>query len=153
MIYRKTFKQQLPLTIDQTWTFFSNPQNLSIITPKEMNFQIRSGIDSQQTYPGQMITYSVSPILNITMTWVTEISQVQSPDFFVDEQRKGPYSLWHHQHHFKSTEDGTEMTDILHYEIPGGLFGRILNHLFVNRKIDSIFNYRTNKLKRMFPSV
>ena len=87
------------------------------------------------------------------MTWVTEISQIQSPDFFVDEQRKGPYSLWHHQHLFKSIDGGTEMTDILHYEIPGGLFGRILNRLFISSKINSIFNYRSNKLKRMFPSV
>lgn len=141
----------MPVSIDKAWEFFSDPSNLQTITPRDMNFIIRSGHELGHTYPGQIIVYSVSPLFNIPTTWVTEITHVNAPYFFVDEQRKGPYNLWHHQHHFKSLENGmTEMTDILHYEIPFGPLGRLLNALLISKKIDGIFEYRKKVLEMMF---
>lgn len=151
MVYRKVFKQQLPVSLAEAWNFFSDPSNLQTITPEYMNFIIRSGKDDKKTYPGQIIMYTVSPMMNLPLNWVTEITHVNEPHYFVDEQRKGPYKLWHHQHHFRAlSADKTEMTDILHYEVPAGIIGRILNKLMINKKVDSIFQYREKKLKALF---
>lgn len=144
------FKQTLPININKAWDFFSDPANLSKITPPEMNFIIHTDTEGKETYPGQMIVYTVSPIFNIPMHWVTEITHVQKPNIFVDEQRKGPYSLWHHQHHFREIEGGVEMTDILHYEVPLGFIGNIMNNLFIEKKIKAIFEFRTKALDSIF---
>ena len=101
-------------------------------------------------YPGMLITYKVSPILGIKMDWMTEITQVKDLEYFIDEQRFGPYQFWHHQHHFKAITGGTEMRDILTYGLPYGIFGRITNQAFVAKKIASIFNYRKNKIAELF---
>ncbi len=118
-----------------------------------MNFRILSGKDNASTYAGQIIIYYVSPLANFPLKWVTEITHVQAPDYFVDEQRKGPYKMWHHQHHFKSVPGGVEMTDILHYEIGYSFFSRLLNNLFVEKKINEIFEFRKKKLKLLFETV
>lgn len=151
MIYRKQFEQVLPVSIEKAWSFFSDPSNLQTITPEYMKFIIHSGKDDHRTYPGQIIVYTVSPVMNVPMKWVTEITHVQEPFYFVDEQRQGPYKLWHHQHHFKSIDANTTlMTDILHYSIPAGILGRLMNSIMISRKVDSIFTYRTEKLKQLF---
>ncbi len=144
------FSQTLPISKAAAWNFFSDPKNLSKITPKEMNFVIHSDISNNKTYPGQIICYTVSPLFNIPLNWVTEITHVSEPDFFVDEQRKGPYKLWHHQHHFIEKENGVEMIDILHYEIPFGFVGNFLNHLFIEKKIKEIFSFRNKALNKIF---
>lgn len=144
------FKHKLPIDIKTAWSFFSDPENLSKITPPEMNFVIHTNIKGRPAYAGQMIVYTVSPLFNIPMSWVTEITHVQEPNFFVDEQRKGPYKMWHHQHHFKEVKDGVEMTDILHYEIPLGFIGNILNKLFIEKKVKQIFQYRSIALEKIF---
>ena len=144
------FRHTLPIDIKTAWSFFSDPENLSKITPPEMNFVIHTNIKGRPAYAGQMIVYTVSPLMNIPMGWVTEITHVQEPNFFVDEQRKGPYKMWHHQHHFKAIEGGVEMTDILHYEIQFGFIGNILNTLFIEKKVKQIFQYRSIALEKIF---
>lgn len=141
---------KLPITLDKAWSFFSNPKNLKEITPDYMGFDITSEFLKPEMYSGMIITYKVTPILNIPMSWMTEITHVQDRSFFVDEQRLGPYKVWHHQHHFKEVEGGVEMTDIIDYVVPFGFLGRMLEPLFVKPKLKEIFNYREAKMKSLF---
>lgn len=138
--------QQLPISLEQAWDFFSSPKNLKAITPEYMGFNIISGAD-KRTYPGQIIEYTVKPVLGIPMYWMTEITQVRDMEFFIDEQRVGPYAMWHHQHFFKAIEGGVEMEDIIHYRLPLGPLGSIAHGLFVKRQLEGIFTYRFKTLE------
>ena len=148
-IYQFKAKQFLPIKINEAWGFFSNPNNLPKITPPWLNLEVTSQLDNKM-YTGMIITYLVRPLLNIPTTWVTEITHVLEPNFFVDEQRFGPYKFWHHQHIFRKAENGTEMEDIVSYAIPLMFAGRWANSLIIARKIKSIFDYRTDVLNKMF---
>ncbi len=148
-MHRLITTQKLPIDIDSAWDFFSLPKNLSIITPPEMNFVIKTWLP-EKMYAGMIIEYKVSPLMGIPLTWVTEITHVQEKHFFVDEQRVGPYKIWHHQHHFKKIYNGVEMTDILDYKLPSGILGKIINSIYVINKVKSIFDYRKNKLIELF---
>jgi ligand-binding SRPBCC domain-containing protein len=140
--------------LQEAWDFFSSPLNLANITPGDMNFKITSdyGTDTVM-YPGMLITYKISPILGIKMNWMTEITHVREGEYFVDEQRFGPYALWHHEHHFKVVKGGVEMSDILTYGIPFGIFGRLANSIFVGKKVKEIFAYREKAIERIFGPV
>ena len=148
---RKTYTLLIPRPIEEIWTFFSRPENLNELTPEEMSFHILSPIQGVEMYPGMVIQYTVRPLLGIPLNWVTEITQIREHEFFIDDQRVGPYALWHHQHHFKAVDGGTEMTDILHYQVPFGPLGTLVNRLFVERQVDRIFAYREKAVKRLFP--
>jgi ligand-binding SRPBCC domain-containing protein len=142
--------QQIPVSLDTAWDFFSNPANLAAITPAEMGFKVISKHHGDKMYAGQIIEYTVKPVLGIPVYWMTEITQVKEKEFFIDEQRKGPYALWHHQHHFKAIPGGVEMTDIVHYRNPLGLLGKLANYLFVRKKLKGIFEYRFKKVEELF---
>ncbi|MCC6723671.1 MAG: SRPBCC family protein [Saprospiraceae bacterium] len=148
-MHRLSSVQFLPISLEKAWDFFSNPHNLNQITPKEMNLVPTSELP-EKSYPGMFITYKVKPILGIPMLWVTEITQLREHEFFVDEQRIGPYRIWHHQHLFKAVKGGVEMTDIVDYRVPGGPFGVLLEKLFIGQKVRSIFEYRRKKLIELF---
>jgi ligand-binding SRPBCC domain-containing protein len=119
--YHFQFETDLPIPLAEAWDFFSSPNNLAKITPADMNFVVTSGNTDAKMYPGMVISYKVAPLWGIKMNWVTEITHVRDMEYFVDEQRSGPYALWHHQHHFKEIKGGVHMTDILTYAIPFGL--------------------------------
>lgn len=138
-LYRKTV---LPVSIEEAWEFFSSPQNLKKITPPFLGFEVTSQ-NPNNMYPGMIITYIVKPVLGIPLKWMTEITQVREHEFFIDEQRVGPFKLWHHQHLFKSTDNGVVMEDIIHYILPLSILGRIAHSLFVKKKLNQIFNYRS----------
>lgn len=140
------FSQFLPVSAQEAWSFFSNPANLSKITPKEMNFVITSKVP-EKIYPGLIITYKVSPLLGIPMPWVTEITHVKEPDYFVDDQRSGPYAIWHHEHYFEVVADGVIMRDKLFYKVPFGLLGNLLDNLLIRNKVSGIFEYRKKYLE------
>lgn len=142
--------QKIPVSIEEAWSFFSSPANLQAITPENMGFKIVSNYHGEKMYAGQVIEYRVRPVLNIPMYWMTEITHVEELKYFIDVQRKGPYSLWHHQHHFKEIEGGVEMTDIVHYKNPLGFIGEIANSLFIKRQLKKIFEYRFNKVEELF---
>ena len=131
------------------WDFFSDPKNLSKITPQSMGFIVRTELPDKM-YEGLMIEYTVRPMLGIPMNWITEIKTVKNHSFFVDEQRKGPYRIWHHEHHFKEVEGGVEMTDIVSYEIPFGFLGRLIHPILVKNKLKEIFDYRRQKVDELF---
>ncbi|HMN22908.1 MAG: SRPBCC family protein [Ignavibacteriaceae bacterium] len=149
-LYQQKSSQKLNISKNDAWNFFSNPANLSKITPPWLSFQVTSSLPDKM-YAGLIITYLVRPLLNIPQTWVTEITQVSEPNYFVDEQRFGPYKMWHHQHIFSQAEDGgVLMEDIVSYVIPFGFLGRIMNALIISKKINEIFNYRRKVLVKMF---
>lgn len=149
-VYNLKTVQKLPVTLEKAWDFFSSPANLAEITPPHMGFNIISAHHGERMYAGQVIEYTVKPVLGIPLYWMTEITHVQEGRYFVDEQRFGPYVMWHHQHHFKAIEGGVEMTDIVHYKLPFWILGDLANELFVRRQLDDIFNYRTKKVEELF---
>ena len=142
--------QKIPVSLERAWDFFSNPANLQAITPANMGFEVISKHHGDIVYAGQIIEYRVKPVLGIPIYWMTEITQVKDKEYFIDEQRFGPYSLWHHQHHFKAIEGGVEMTDIVHYKNPMWVFGKLANSLFVRGKLKGIFEYRFQKVEELF---
>lgn len=148
-IYQLHKKQQLPISVEEAWLFLSDPKNLKTITPDYMGFDIVSG-ESDKMYPGQIIEYIVKPILGIPNKWVTEITHVVENKYFVDEQRFGPYSLWHHKHFIKEIPNGVEMEDLIHYKIPFGFVGQLVHPLLVKPKLEQIFEYRQKKLIELF---
>ncbi|WP_203258127.1 SRPBCC family protein [Hyunsoonleella ulvae] len=148
-IYTLHKTQNLPISIEQAWEFLSDPKNLKTITPDYMGFNILSGAD-RPMYAGQIIQYIVTPVLGIKTKWVTEITHCIDKQYFVDEQRFGPYALWHHKHFIKAIEGGIEMEDIIDYKVPFGILGQLVHPILVKPKLEEIFNYRTKKLEALF---
>lgn len=142
----------MPISITQAWDFFSNPQNLKVLTPPWLNLQI---LDSDklpsEIYPGLIIRYHVHPVLGIKNLWVTEITQAESEKYFIDEQRAGPYAFWHHQHLFHSTPDGVIMEDIIHYKPPLGFVGKYLLSNYVKKQLKKVFDHRFQKINEVYP--
>jgi len=141
-------EQLLPVTLDEAWHFFATPKNLNEVTPKDMVFEIMSELPDTM-YEGLLIHYRLKPMGNISINWCTEITHIKEKDYFVDEQRLGPYKIWHHEHHFKSVKGGVLMTDILHYDIGKSIFGWLAGILFVHKKVANIFKFRFNTLEAM----
>ncbi|MGM8363031.1 SRPBCC family protein [Flavobacterium sp. ARAG 55.4] len=148
-VYSKQTIQHVNATLEECWAFFSSPANLQKITPQSMGFQI-TDFDGKSMYAGQIIQYKVSPLLGIQLPWVTEITFVKENNYFIDEQRFGPYTLWHHKHFFEPAEKGVKMTDLVHYALPLGFIGRIMNTLVVKNKLKEIFEYREQKINEIF---
>ena len=150
-MYQYITKQELPITMEKAWVFLSDPKNLKRITPSYMGFDILSGAD-RSMFPGQIIQYRLTPLLGIPFRWVTEITHVEEGSYFVDEQRFGPYTFWHHKHFIYPTENGVVMEDIVDYKLPLGFLGRFAHLLFVRFKVKQIFNYREKALEQIFNS-
>jgi ligand-binding SRPBCC domain-containing protein len=149
-LYTLKRTQILPVTLTQAWNFFATPDNLARITPPHLKFIIRYSSGNGPMYAGQIIGYRLYPVSFWCVNWVTEITHVQQPFYFVDEQRSGPYALWHHEHRFRETAAGTEMIDELAYAIPFGMIGRLAHALFVKRMLNRIFDYRYHVLQQHF---
>ena len=148
-IYQFDAKQNLPISLDEAWKLLSDPKNLKKITPEYMGFKILSGAD-RPIFAGQIIQYIVTPVLNIPTKWVTEITHVADKHYFVDEQRFGPYAMWHHAHFIKEIEGGVEMEDIINYKIPLGIIGQMVHPFLVKPKLEEIFEYRRKKLITLY---
>lgn len=149
-IYTLEASQELNIPLVEAWDYFSSPSNLSKITPPEMGFNITSKVD-RKAYQGQIITYKVSPVSFVKTNWVTEITAVKEQEYFIDEQRFGPYSMWHHEHFFETLPNGnTLMKDKISYKIPFGFLGAIAQNLFIKKQLQSIFEYREEVLDTIF---
>ena len=151
-IYTLRSKQNLPISKAEAWKFLSDPKNLKVITPDYMGFHILSGADKPM-FAGQIIQYIVTPVLGIKTKWVTEITHVKDQDYFVDEQRFGPYALWHHKHFIKEIKGGVEMEDIIDYKVPFGWLGQLIHPILVKPKLNEIFTYRRKKLVELFGEI
>ena len=151
MSFTQIKREQLINTdINTIWNFISSPANLGKITPKSMMFKITSNNAKQVMYPGMIISYKVAPLLHIPITWITEITHIRDKSYFVDEQRKGPYTMWHHEHIFEVTKKGVLMKDIITYVVPFGYIGKIINFLFIKKRVNQIFDYRRNVINKIF---
>ena len=157
-IYTLTSEQILPISLKEAWDFFTIPTNLDKITPEEMNFKITNS-PPPETYKGQIITYKIGILPLIKSNWITEITHLESPflenssgkGFFVDEQRFGPYAMWHHEHHFEETENGkVNMMDIVNFKMPFGLLGDLFAGALVRNKVRFIFESRFRILENYF---
>lgn len=148
-IYTLSSKQNIPISLKEAWLFLSNPRNLKVITPEYMGFDIVSGGD-RDIYAGQLIQYIVTPLFGIKTKWVTEITHSVEGKYFVDEQRFGPYALWHHTHFLKEIDGGVEMEDIVNYKLPFGILGRMVHPFLVKPKLDEIFEHRQKTLISLF---
>lgn len=152
MRYQLHTTQQLNCDLATAWKFFSSPHNLSRITPKEMNFEVKTEITADEIFEGMEIGYTVSPVLSVPMKWITIITQVDFQKSFTDFQKKGPYKYWNHQHEFISNAQGVLMKDTVDYELPFGFLGTIAHNVFVKKKLKSIFDYRYKVLEERFNS-
>jgi ligand-binding SRPBCC domain-containing protein len=142
-------RQTLPISVEAAWEFFSDPRNLERITPPSMGFEVRSELPPKM-HAGMIVTYRVRPLLGVPVDWVTEITHVDEPEFFVDEQRFGPYRFWHHQHHFVPISGGTEVRDLLHYALPPLPGAGIARRLLVGPRLHEIFQHRREVLSHHF---
>lgn len=149
-IYQLFTEQKIPASIDEVWDFISSPKNLKRITPDYMGFDITSKHLPEKMYAGMIISYIVKPLMGIKTPWVTEITHVRDKEFFVDEQRVGPYKLWHHQHRIEPIEGGVLMRDIVTYRPPFGMLGRLANKLIIGKKVRGIFDYREKAIVEIF---
>lgn len=148
--YQLIKTQKLPTNLHTIWDFISAPANLKEITPEKMGFIVTSGNSAEKMYQGMIITYKVSPLLGIKLNWMTEITHVKELEYFVDEQRIGPYAMWHHQHKIEEIEGGVLMTDIVTYQPPMGILGSIANTVLIRKQLEQIFDYRTIALEKRF---
>ncbi len=149
-IYQIHKELKVAASLQEVWEFISTPSNLKEITPDYMGFEITTPGIPEKIYPGLMICYRVSPVLGIKMTWLTEITQVLEPRYFVDEQRAGPYALWHHEHSLSPVDKGTLMTDLVTYRLPLGPLGTLAHWLFIRKQLEGIFHYRELALVEEF---
>ncbi len=149
-MYRLQYKQIVPTSLEECWDFFSDPANLKLLTPKRLSFVTTNANLHSKMYAGQIITYRLCPIWKFSCEWVTEITHVVPMKYFIDEQRFGPYSFWHHEHRFTSLEEGVEMTDTIYYKVPLGPFGRFLNYIKIEKDITDIFTYRQTQIEKLF---
>lgn len=147
--YQFKREQIIHRPVEEIWDFISSPANLKKITPAYMGFDINSE-EIENMYQGMIISYKVSPLMGIKTTWVTEITQLKENSYFVDEQRVGPYKMWHHQHILEPIEGGTRMKDIVSYQPPFGFLGNIANSLLINKKLKEIFAFRTKVIEDIF---
>ncbi|MGI9087510.1 MAG: SRPBCC family protein [Chthoniobacterales bacterium] len=151
-IYTLNRAQILPKSLDWCWSFFSDPRNLARITPPALGFKVKSELPAE-VYPGLMIRYTVSPLFRIPVAWLTEITRVEKPHYFVDEQRIGPYRVWHHEHFFRAiNSEETEVRDLVHYVPPFGPLGAILNRLMIRPQLEQIFDFREQTLTSLVSS-
>lgn len=152
MLHTIQTTQLIKSDIKTVWDFMSSPKNLAVITPEYMQFEILSDLGDGKMYQGQIIEYYVRPVLNVKLHWVTEITHVKENEFFVDEQRFGPYTFWHHKHSFKETPQGVEMSDSIHYKLPLGILGKIGNEILVKKQLKEVFDHRFKVVEKLFNS-
>ncbi len=148
--YQLEQTQKIPANIAEVWDFISSPLNLKEITPSYMAFEVTGNADISKMYPGMIITYKVSPLFGIKLNWMTEITHMKDKEYFVDEQRIGPYKLWHHQHKIIQIEGGVLMTDLVTYQPPFGFLGALANSFIIKKQLKQIFDYRTVMLEKRF---
>jgi len=149
-VHKLEYKQFINKNIEEVFNFFSNPENLSLITPKKLNFNILTPSPIEMK-DGQLIDYTIK-LLGKKIRWRTMITVYEPPNLFIDQQLLGPYSLWHHKHVFKEVKNGVEIIDTIHYVVPFGIIGNIVNYFFIHRDLKNIFKYRKEVIEQYFKS-
>lgn len=148
--YQLIAEQNIPAPVSEVWKFISSPDNLKNITPEYLGFEMTTNGGNARMYPGMILAYKVSPILGIKLTWMSEITHVSDQEYFVDEQRIGPYKMWHHQHRITPIKGGVLMVDTVTYQPPFGLIGTIANTLIIKNQLNDIFEFRRLAVEKRF---
>ncbi len=148
-VYRLQRTQNLPVSLETAWEFLCRPEHLRDLTPPGVGLTVTSELPDR-VYPGLIITYRLKLNKMLYFNWVTEITQAEPLRYFIDEQRSGPYRFWHHEHRLRSTEQGVEMTDLIHYALPFGFLGRMVHAAIVKNQLNAIFDYRRKALSERF---
>ena len=149
-LYTLYAKQTVNKGVDVLWNFFKKPTNLNNLTPEDVNFKIKSG-KSDDFYEGKIISYKIKPFKLLTLNWVSEISQIKEGSYFIDNQVSGPYKMWHHEHHFKSNDNGTtDIIDKVKYKVPFYIVGRLMHKIFIKKKLFDIFSFRQKQIHELF---
>jgi len=148
-LHREQFVPGDPARI---WDFFATPHNLNELTPPGLSFAIIGDV-APRMYAGQMIAYRVGILPGVKVRWLTEITHVREGEYFVDEQRIGPYRLWHHEHRFAPSSDGrgVTMTDRITYDPGWGPLGAVVDALWISRQLAGIFDHRSRAVAARFP--
>lgn len=135
----------VPGPLDEVFSFFSDAANLEKLMPAHLKFQVLTPgpIDMHE---GQRIDYRLR-VRGIPLRWTSEITVWEPPHRFVDEQRRGPYRYWRHEHSFEGCEAGTRVLDQVRYGVPGGA---LVHWLAARRDIERIFAYRQQVLAELF---
>lgn len=149
-VYSLTQTSRLYRSMDEVWSYFATPYNLNEMTPPDMIFEILTDVRDKKMYAGMLINYRIRPLLNIPMRWTTEITHCEERSYFVDEQRFGPYALWHHEHRFVQKDGYIEMTDTVHYGLKMGILGQLVHALYIRKKLEGIFAFREKKVAEIF---
>jgi len=142
--YRLETWQWLPLGLEEVFAFFADARNLEAITPPWLHFQIQDA-DSLKIEAGSLIDYRLR-LHGFPIRWRTRIRDWEPPRRFIDEQLRGPYRLWVHEHRFEAQNGGTRMEDTVTYRVPGGGF---VHWLAVERDLRKIFGYRRMKVQAL----
>jgi ligand-binding SRPBCC domain-containing protein len=148
-LYTIERSQVICASLNDVWQFFSDPHNLARLTPPELNLVVPADTP-HEVHPGMIITYRIHVIAGIPASWVTEITQVIDRRMFVDEQRFGPYCFWHHQHHFRETNEGIEVRDLVHYSLPFGPLGKLVHAMVIKARLEEIFDFRVGSIQTEF---
>lgn len=148
MIHTLERTQFIPADPVRVWEFFCAPQNLNALTPPEMHFEILG--QPAPMHQGQLISYRIRVAPGVRVHWLTEIRHVRDGRYFVDEQRRGPYSLWYHEHCFEPMAGGVQMTDRVTYALPFGPLGDLVHALWVRRTLTHIFDFRRGAVEKLF---
>ncbi|MDB0063150.1 SRPBCC family protein [Crocinitomicaceae bacterium] len=148
--YQIKTEQRIPAKMEEVWEFMRSPKNLKKITPEHMGFDVITKDIPDEMYPGMIIAYKVSPLFGIKMTWVTEITHVEEGKYFVDEQRVGPYKVWHHEHFIREENGEVVMSDIVTYIPPFGFIGAIANSILIKKQLKDIFDFRFKAVEKEF---
>jgi ligand-binding SRPBCC domain-containing protein len=149
-IYHLSQKQKLPITHDVAWAFFSNPINLVQLTPPEIKMIDETFEPARRIYAGMIQIFKVRLLGVIPYRWVAEITHLEAPYAFVDEQKVGPFAFWHHRHCLVPIEGGVEVMDSVHYAMPFGFIGSLIHHFVVQKQLQAMFHYRAKMLAEFF---
>ena len=146
-IHRLQITQRVPASLHETWTFLSSPKNLRQLTPPWLDLRLEGEV-KEELYNSQLIAYTMRPLFGLPMTWVTEIKQVYKGDRFIEEQKFGPFKLWHQEHFFRKIDGGTEIEDVIQYALPGGLLANVLHESLVRKRLADIFQFRGQAIEQ-----
>jgi ligand-binding SRPBCC domain-containing protein len=149
MIHTLRREQLIPAAVGAVWDFFATPKNLDLLTPPGLKFFTPAPPEGRM-YAGQLIAHRIRIFPGYWARWLTEIRQVREREYFVDEQRVGPYKFWYHEHHFRAAPGGTLMTDQITYQVCYGPLGWLVNELWIKRALRKIFDYRRGAIERAF---
>lgn len=149
-IFQISRRTDIAASLDQVWDFFARPENLDRLTPPDLSFRIVSA-DTGRMYSGQIIEYRIRIFPLLRVRWLTEIKHVAEGQYFVDEQRIGPYKFWYHEHRFESLPNGrVRMQDLVNYDVGLGWIGVLVNTLVLKRRLNYIFDYRQRVIAQVF---